>query len=276
MIRAAAPAKINLCLHITGRRADGCHEIESLVAFASVGDEVALEPGARGLSVEGPFAQRVGGVANLVTQALEALDAPSYGARLTKNLPVAAGIGGGSADAGAVARALVEAHGAPWDLDARLLGLGADVPACYHAQPCWMRGVGEALESLAAFPRVPVLLLWPGVACPTGPVFQAWDGAFAPPMEAAPQGFGDVDMLLTLLTRMENVLEVPARSHVPEVGHVLTVLRESGAGLARMSGSGACCFGLFRDEQELQNASDRISKNHPGWWARATHLLPAE
>jgi 4-diphosphocytidyl-2-C-methyl-D-erythritol kinase len=286
-----APAKLNLYLHLTGRRADGYHLIDSLFAFADVGDEieVAADP-TLSLVVDGPFAAAIDGAAddNLVLRAARALAAVvqaregiAPGARicLVKNLPVAAGIGGGSADAAAVLLALVDLWSvdiAEADLRALALGLGADVPACLAGAPVAVSGIGEVLQPAVALPPVFAVLANPNVPLATAPVFKAFAAAGSPfsppaPLLTAP---GDAAALAAAMALRGNDLEAPARTLVPEVGQVLAALGSlPGALLARMSGSGATCFALFASAAEAKSSATTLARLHPGWWVRAAPLL---
>lgn len=286
-----APAKLNLYLHLTGRRDDGYHLIDSLFAFADVGDEieVAADP-ALSLVVEGPYAAAIDGSAddNLVLRAARALAAlvraqsgttPGARIRLVKNLPVAAGIGGGSADAAAVLLALVELWSvdiSEADLRALALGLGADVPACLAGKPVAVSGIGEVLQAAVALPPVHALLANPNVPLATAPVFKAFAAAGSRFSAPAPllDPPADAAALAAAMALRGNDLEAPARTIVPEVGQVLTALGAlPGALLARMSGSGATCFALFASAAEAASAAQALAQVHPDWWIRAAPLL---
>ena len=283
-IREFAPAKINLFLHVTGRRADGYHLISSLMVFADIGDELTAAPG-KGLSlaVDGPFG---GGLpvddGNLVMRAAARLAAlvgvaPDTALRLTKNLPVASGIGGGSADAAAALRALIKLwRHDPGDeaLAALGLGLGADVPVCLRSRAMQVSGIGEILEPLPPLPPVWLVLVNPGVAVATKDVFAARAGAFSQPapLVAAPNSAAD---LARLLAERHNDLEAPAIGLAPVIGAVLAALRPTpGCLLARMSGSGATCFGLFADAPSATAAAQAIRIAQPRWWSVAAPLRP--
>lgn len=283
-----APAKVNLALHVLGRRGDGYHEVETLIAFAGVADAVDLEFGSGpDLSVCGPFAADLAGLPperNLCMMAAERFAARFGGGpwriALEKWLPPAAGLGGGSADAAAVLRLLADAVGVSHD-DPGVVdiarGLGADVPACLAGRPCIARGIGELLEPLARFPEVPVLLANPRIALPTAAVFRAWTQE-APParldrvgIEAARDAAG----LAQVLTDSRNMLQTAAIALEPAVAVVLDALEASaGCLLARMSGSGATCFGLFATDADCAAAAERLRAAHPGWWVSATRLRP--
>jgi 4-diphosphocytidyl-2-C-methyl-D-erythritol kinase len=274
-VREFAPAKVNLALHVTGRRADGYHLLDSLVAFADVGDDVIAEPG-RGLSlqVEGPMAPGLAGEGdNLVLRAGRLLAGQgTQGARLTlvKRLPVASGIGGGSSDAAAAVRALGRLWGATMPDGAALTALGADVPVCMRARAARMRGIGEVIEPVA-LPPLDAVLVNPGVGVPTADVFRALASRDNPGLPALPD-FADAGALVAYLRTCRNDLEAPAMAAAPVIGEVLAALRGSGALLARMSGSGATCFGLFPGTGAAAKAAGRISAERPGWWVAATVL----
>ena len=262
MLREPAPAKVNLYLHITGRRADGLHLLESLVAFAEASDALYAEP-ADGLSLDvvGPFAGALAGEAdNLVLRAARALG-QGQGARLVleKNLPVAAGIGGGSADAAAALRLLSRLWGIETGLEPLAAGLGADVPVCLAGRTCGMAGIGERLTPLPDWPVPHLLLANPGVALATQAVFGARRGPFR---ESRPW-----PQTVAELAGCANDLTEAAISLAPEVGDTLAALAAlDGALFARMSGSGATCFAAFADKAARDRARTALRRRHPGWW----------
>ncbi len=280
-----AAAKLNLFLHITGRRSDGYHVLESLVVFADIGDRVAVSP-SDGLSlcVTGPFGAGldVDPMDNLVLRGARALAAeidvvPRVAIGLDKRLPVAAGIGGGSADAAATLRVLMRFWNVSLARDrlhALALGLGADVPACLESRPVIMRGIGETLEPLARrWPMPHVVLVNPGRTLSTAAVFAARDGEFttAPSIDRDLASEGDV---VALLARRRNDLEPAARRLEPAIGVCLAALAEQPqCRLARMSGSGATCFGIFPSPEAASNAAAAIGATHPGWWAVAAATI---
>lgn len=263
-----APAKLNLALHVTGQRADGYHQLDSLVAFAAVGDLVRLEPGSLGITVDGPFAGDVPtDDSNLCLRAARAMQA-DVAIRLTKNLPVASGIGGGTADAAAVIRGLAaQGHALPPDPAV----LGADLPVCLAGRPQRMRGVGERLDEVPPLSALPLVLVNPGQPLPTPPVFAALTRRDNPGLP--PPDWQDAAGLIRWLTACRNDLEAPAISLVPAIADVLGGLRAAGARLARMSGSGATCFGIFDSAAQARRAADRLRR--PGWWSVATELAPS-
>lgn len=280
MLTDLAPAKINLFLHVLGRREDGYHLLESLVAFADVGDGLALEPG-RPLSlvIEGPMAAGLAAEDdNLVLRAgrlfAEAYPLAGTGRfHLVKRLPVASGIGGGSSDAAAALRLLTRLNGvAPNDppLQAIARRIGADVPVCLEAQPRLMRGIGHELGPSLAFEAVPALLVNPGVAVETRAVFSAIGlkpgERFTPPargMEPGP----------AFARETRNDLEAPALALAPEIAGVLAALRaEAGCRVARMSGSGATCFALFDSGEAAAAAARALTARHSHWWVQPCRI----
>ncbi len=284
--REAAPAKLNLYLHVVGRRGDGYHLLDSLVAFAELGDVVDLSPADRtSLAVEGPFAVALAHeqpADNLAWRALDAFYAALSGERrcwairLTKNLPVAAGIGGGSSDAAAVLRALARCAGVASD-DARLAHasrrLGADVPVCLAGRTSFVGGTGEDLAPAPSLPAAPLVLVHPRVALPTAAVFAARRGPdSAHARFAAPPP--DVTELAALIRERRNDLTTTAVELVPPIADVLAALETtSGCLVARMSGSGATCFGLYASDGEAADAAAQLRARHPGWWTTSTKLL---
>ncbi len=345
---ALAPAKINLTLRIFGRRADGFHELESLVAFAPFGDRLTLWPGRPlDLAVSGPMAAGAGPLAdNLVLRAARALAERIEGLRLGrfvlfKRLPSGAGLGGGSADAAAALRLIAQANGLGLD-DGRIheaaRATGADIPVCLDSQPRVMRGIGEILSAPIVLPRLGILIVHPGLALPTGPVFKAlglapgeqlvarspplplqkgrgfdlWQGASSPsprlrgegrgegaspraqtrgdapspdlsPQAGRGEGRGHVplpwqagqerakrDALLAWLASERNDLESVAISIAPQIADVLRAIAGlAGCRLARMSGSGSACFGLFDSARAAAAAAKRLAAARPSWWVRA-------
>jgi len=269
-----APAKINLHLHVIGRRADGYHLLDSLVVFAGIGDRLTVSPSDHlSLSVTGPFAAGLAAEAdNLVLRAATALAAKA-GARATgalvleKNLPVASGIGGGSADAAAALRLLCRFWGLDPSLPAQLAAsLGADVPVCVTGVSALMSGIGEILAPAPALPDVGIVLVNPGVAVSTPAVFRARTGGFSDTARFPDQGWRDAGSLAGTLLATRNDLEPPARLLVPAIGDVLDTLAAiPGCLLARMSGSGATCFALFATADQAAAAARPLRR--PGWWS---------
>jgi len=280
-----APAKINLALHVTGRRADGYHTLESFAVFTRFGDRVIVaEADDDAFEVAGPFAPDVPtDETNLVLRARDALRAtlPHASApvsiRLDKNLPIASGIGGGSSDAAATLRALAKL----WDLDAgpeRLSAaaahLGADLPMCIASKPLVARGTGDELAPVAGVPSLGLVLVNPGVGVSTPAVFAALqkrDNAALPPL---PDYF-DFHTIRNWLETTRNDLEDAAQSIAPSIGAAKAALRKAYAGFARMSGSGATCFGLFETGNVAKRAAAAIRVRHPNWFVAATRSMPS-
>ena len=278
-----APAKINLTLRVLGRREDGYHELESLVAFAGLADKVELEPGEGAtLEIAGPYAAACGTIAdNLVLKAHAALRERVPGLKagqflLDKQLPVAAGIGGGSADAAAALRLLARANDIPRGderLSSAALATGADVPVCLGLTARVMQGVGERLSTPVALPELPAVLVNPGVPLATRAVFAAFAGSqgSTDPLKNLPRAR---DAMIEFLIRHGNDLTQAAIACAPVVSEVLIALRAlPGIQLARMSGSGPTCFGLFRSSGEAQAAAKRLAAERKEWWVRPTVLL---
>jgi len=273
LIVERAPAKLNLALHVRARRADGYHELETLFVFVEAGDVVRVAAAEQAsFAVTGPFAGSLWGERdNLVTRAAarfaEAFGGGPWAITLDKHLPVASGIGGGSADAAATLRALARLHGVALD-DPRLFAcadaLGSDVPACLLGQTAIGRGRGERLEPVDGAPGVPVLLVNPGIGVSTNAVFSRWDGVDRGPL---PEG-----RIGVIVHDGRNDLEAAARAIAPEIDEVLEVLGgQPGALVARMSGSGATCFALFERAEDCAAAAERLAQ--PGWWVCETQLI---
>ncbi len=281
--RVAAPAKLNLYLHVTGRRADGYHTLDSLVAFAGVHDTLSAAPADRlSLDVDGRFAAALPDPAeNLILRAARALAAeagmaPLAALRLTKRLPVAAGIGGGSADAAAALRALGELWAVAPDagrLQAIAGRLGADVPVCLGGRAAFLGGIGELLEPAPTLPPAGLVLANPGLALDTAEVYRARAGGFSPAarFQRPP---ADAAALARLIEARHNDLQAPAISLMPAIREVLDDLAAlPGTLVARMSGSGATCFALFADRRAADAAAAALGRARPGWWVAATDLV---
>ncbi len=279
-----APAKVNLTLRVLARRPDGYHELESLVVFADFGDRLTFARGGDlALAVSGPSAAAAGEAGdNLVHKAARALAArrPNLvlGAfDLDKRLPVAAGLGGGSSDAAAALRLLADANGIARDdpdLYAAARATGADVPVCLDPRPRIMRGIGERLSPPLALPLLPAVLVNPGVALPTKAVFAGWKASPDAPAPLDETALGKLTSARDLIQRVSaqtNDLEPPAMALQPVIAEVLAALRQTaGCVLARMSGSGATCFGLFGTAGAARAAEQALSAAQPKWWVKAT------
>ena len=298
-IAESAPAKLHLYLHVVGRRADGYHELDSLVAFADVADRVTVQPGIarvalRGvelppvgprLAISGPFGPTLMGEnpgQNLVIRAAHAL-AARFGREadaliaLEKALPVASGIGGGSADAAATLRGLARLWGVPVTEPALYevaASLGADVPVCLAGRACYFGGIGELLDDAPALPETHAVLVNPGVPVPTPAVFKARKGDFSKPARFT-EAPADAAALAALLRERRNDLTEPALTVAPVIADVLSALEATpGCLLARLSGSGATCFGLYASAAEAAAATASIQAGQPRWWVKAARLLP--
>lgn len=287
-IEEFAAAKVNLALHVTGRRADGYHLLDSLVAFVDVGDKLtAASAPATTLTLAGPFGAGVpAGADNLVLRAARMV-AGGMGVAFTldKRLPPASGIGGGSADAAAAIRAVLRLLHGPeaaaafrarrQALDrAALAALGADVPVCLMSEAARMRGIGEDLAPAGPLPETCILLVNPGIELPTPAVFQALPEKSHPPLPAELPGWPDARALAQWLAAQRNDLESPARRIAPSIAEVLEALEgQPGTLLARMSGSGATCFALFAHAAQARAAGAAIRGARPAWWVAEGRLL---
>lgn len=259
ILQETAYAKVNLALHVRGKRADGYHELETVFAFCAGGDTLTAEPADRTvLTIGGPFGDGLSATDNLVIQAAETMGA-SARLYLNKNLPVASGIGGGSADAAASLRLLARLSGKALPSPDAQRALGADVPACVLSETRRGSGVGEALGPAESVAGMPVLLVNPRVPLSTAAVFAAWDGVDRGALGDWRDGRND--------------LEVPARTLVPEIGTIIDWLSgRHDVIMARMSGSGATCFALFESEAARARAAEETGRKHPGWWVMESVL----
>jgi len=288
MLTLEAPAKINLALHVTGQRADGYHLIESLVVFTHLGDQVSVELADRdGFTLEGPEAGALSSEdasGNLVVRARDNLrdaarrsgiKAAPVQIRLDKRLPVASGMGGGSADAAATLKTLCRIWGFepdPDTLSSMALSLGADVPMCLSGKPLIARGIGEALDPVELGFGLDLVIVNPRIGVSTPAVFsklQRRDNAPLP----APEGLAVRDRFVDWLSQTRNDLEPAAMQLVPDIADCLSALRDAGARFARMSGSGASCFGLYPSTEAAQDAAEQLRAAKPGWFVEATRTL---
>ncbi len=288
-----APAKINLALHVVGQRADGYHLLESLVTFADAGDRIGFSLSDEDrFTISGRFSadlpltgEAVAG--NLVLKARDLLRAHLRGngikadpvhLHLEKNLPVASGIGGGSADAAATLLGLLELWNVsidPGSLQQIALTLGADVPMCLHGRPLVARGIGEDIEAIAEFPAFPMLIVNPLKAVSTPVIFKLLKDKTKPPL-VMPQDTPSRDGWLDVLRALRNDLEPPARDLEPEIAAVSSALAQTGASLVRMSGSGASCFGLHDSTAARDEAAAVLSTRNPNWYVLACNSIRGE
>ncbi|MGO4907446.1 4-(cytidine 5'-diphospho)-2-C-methyl-D-erythritol kinase [Pseudorhodobacter sp. W20_MBD10_FR17] len=275
MVTERACAKVNLTLHVKGQRDDGYHLLDSLVVFAGVYDEIRVEPADRlSLEIDGPYGAGLAGSDNLVLRAARLLAPDRMAAiRLTKNLPIASGIGGGSADAAATLRALAQLWGLGLPEMAAVTELGADVPVCLASRPVRMRGIGEVISPLPPLPALDIVLVNAGVAVQTPQVFKALVQKTNPPMADMLPNWPDAAAFCTWLAAQRNDLQAPAASIAPEITETLGLLRATGCLFAGMSGSGATCFGLYPPDK-AERAAASIAQLRPDWWAAAGAVLP--
>ena len=288
VVEMEAPAKLNLYLHVIGRREDGYHELDSLVAFASVGDQLRVERAPElSLEIDGLFSSELDTEdGNIVWRAAEAVRASaeiSDGARitLTKSLPVASGIGGGSADAAAaVEEAAVSALVRLWglrsgsnDLSRLAFSLGSDVPVCLFGRCAYMRGIGQRITPGPALPSIYLVLVNPGIAVSTPDVFAACEEPYSkisPELDET----DDVGDFVDQLARRGNDLWMPAINTAPIISNVIDVLEAAeDCLLARMSGSGPTCYGLFETRDQANRAAEDITENFPTWWVKSANLI---
>ena len=287
-----ARAKINLALHVTGQRKDGYHLLDSLVCFTDFGDQITLSKTQQSsefvtLEISGPFATGLSSTAdNLIIKAANMLShsfgkigisCPPVHLHLEKNLPLASGIGGGSADAATTLVMLKDFWGKDASIDLNKIAqtLGADVAMCLNAQPKRVRGVGEQLSDFPLKVSLPLLLVNPGIKLSTPDVFAALENKTNAPMEL-PHGVDkfDIASIVDMLTPLRNDLEKPACNLVPQIGDVLdNVANQQGCKLARMSGSGATCFGIFDSSKNCELALENIKQKNTQWWLKSTRTI---
>ena len=267
--REFAPAKVNLFLHVRGQRQDGYHLLESLAVFPEIGDEIEVRPAEElSLTIDGPQADGLDcGPENLICRVADLMGGHGASLRLTKNLPIASGIGGGSADAAATMRLLARYWKAPIPPDGGLC-LGADVPVCLRTKTQWMAGIGNELHAGPCHPAFWMVLVNPGISVPTGGVFRNLARKDNPPFIAPPdRGFASFDALLDWLRQQRNDLQAPALALCPEIEMVLSSMIS--APFARMSGSGATCFALFDTASSADAFANSLQRAQPRWWVRA-------
>jgi 4-diphosphocytidyl-2-C-methyl-D-erythritol kinase len=276
VLEEAARAKVNLALHVVGKRKDGYHLLDSLVLFADLADRLHITPAAEtALRITGPLSAGIDLQNNLVLRAHAAMQqafgslVPNMDATLEKNIPVAAGLGGGSADAAATLRALCRLAGLDplsRQLHEIALSLGADVPVCLHSRASRLRGIGEAIEPVHDFSPLHVVLVNAGTSVPTAEVYAGLG------LEPGEPGYPPMEFPFAFSTS-RNDLTPPALELVPEIGAVLQQLKESaGVRFARMSGSGGTCFAVFDDRNDAEAAAAVLAGGHPNWWVRAAVL----
>lgn len=281
-----APAKINLSLHVLKRKKDGYHSLESLVTFADIGDTISIAPcSSFQFNIDGAFSRFFSekeksnkpDSQNIIVKAVYFLAgianiSPKIEITLTKNLPLASGIGGGSADAAAVICGLCDLWNIPKNatfLPPFLKTLGADVPVCMECTPCFISHIGDQITHAPFLPETPIVLINPLKPCATRDVFLA-NTQFDSPLTPCPSDFQNIRALCDYLLRNTNSLETAATKIVPEIKNILTTLSlQHGNLLSRMSGSGATCFGLFETPELAQKAASLISQENPDWWVKS-------
>jgi 4-diphosphocytidyl-2-C-methyl-D-erythritol kinase len=270
--KLTAKAKINLCLHVTGQRTDGYHLLDSLVVFADYGDTLHFAPSdAYSLTIGGPFGAGLSASDdNLITRAAMTLGGRGALVHLIKNLPVASGIGGGSADGAAALRGLATLWNVALPSDEGL-ELGADVPVCLRGCASRMRGIGDVLESVDFLPEMPAVLVNSGDAVSTAQVFNALPRKYNKPMPTLPNDRLDFPQTVEYLKAQRNDLQAPAIDAVPNIQTVLDAL-DASADFSQMSGSGATCFGLYKTSADANQAAQSISDANPDWWVQAVML----
>lgn len=292
-ISVTAPAKINLYLHITGKRDDGYHMLDSLVAFTEIGDTINISGHERtgiDLHIEGAFADHFHGAEktaardseNIVIKTTYALCdhlriAPDFKITLNKALPIASGIGGGSSDAAATAKAILQFHGLTPEkiegLDDLLLSLGADVPVCFYGKPCYISGIGEIITPVRGVPPLHMVLVNPLESCSTAAIFRALNGQFTP-NNAPVTTWENLRSFISFLQSYHNGMEDAAISAIPLIADILCDLAATqNCFLSRMSGSGATCFGLYKTATDASAAAAQIQTSHPQFWVRKTVLM---
>ncbi len=264
-----ARAKVNLCLHVTGQRADGMHLLDSIVVFPAVGDVLKATPDSDlTLEITGPFGGDLeAGADNLVIRAAQMLADKGATLQLRKNLPVASGIGGGSADAAACIRLLSDMWGVAVPPLKSLTDLGADVPVCMAQTPTRMSGIGERLEAISALPKFWIVLVNAGEGVETRAVFGAMTSRENMGLSSIPESFPSPETLFEYLRAQRNDMQDAAIKHCPMIAEVLRALEATNnCALSRMSGSGGTCFGLFAHEANATIAASKLRENHPDWW----------
>lgn len=276
IVETVASAKVNLTLHVTGQREDGYHLLDSLVAFADIGDRIEAESLENGFSVEGPFADDVPhDEENLALKALELFGQlrPTR-LKLWKNLPVASGLGGGAADAAAALRAAGQLWKLALPSDMEMAALGADIPVCAAGRACRMQGIGEQLLDVPPLPPLDIVLANPGIPVETAKVYSRLETKENAPMERELPRWTTEDDFTLWLADQRNDLLVPAMEIAPEIGAVLEALRGTGALRTGMSGSGATCWALFRkDGLSAKSAAEFLRSTQPDWWIESGRLL---
>jgi 4-diphosphocytidyl-2-C-methyl-D-erythritol kinase len=268
-IKQVARAKVNLCLHVVGQRGDGYHLLDSIVGFTEFGDVLTFGMAeTTSLTIDGPFSDGLSGEDdNLILKAARCFSGTKGAAiHLTKNLPVASGIGGGSADAAAALRGLAALWGEPIPALAMQLAIGADVPVCMTSGVVRMQGIGEDISAIVGVEPRAMVFVNPGVSVSTPTIFKTLTTKDGAGLDAQTSNAWD------WIAAQRNDLEGPAIAAEPVIAEVLSEIKSTGAELARMSGSGATCFGVYTSESALEKAAEKIKRAHPDWWVQTTRL----
>ena len=274
--KQVAKAKINLCLHVTGQNMEGYHLLDSLVAFANYGDELVFHDNEKiEIVSEGKFGKDLSNIKiqkNIIFKTLKSLNLSSgVKIKLQKNLPVSAGIGGGSADAAATLRGIFQQKNIPFPPDDGL-ALGADVPICIKSTTQRMQGIGEKLTDVKVFPKLAAVLVNSGDKVSTSVIFKLLKNKVNQDIGNLPNKKMTFTQTVHYLSELRNDLELPAFELIPNIKNVITLLNNSGSSLSRMSGSGATCFGLFADFELAKSAANNISTDNPNWWVQPVIL----
>ena len=274
--KQVAKAKINLCLHVTGQNMEGYHLLDSLVAFANYGDELVFHDNEKiEIVSEGKFGKDLSNIKiqkNIIFKTLKSLNLSSgVKIKLQKNLPVSAGIGGGSADAAATLRGIFQQKNIPFPPDDGL-ALGADVPVCIKSTTQRMQGIGEKLTDVKVFPKLAAVLVNSGDKVSTPVIFKLLKNKDNQDIGNLPNKKMTFTQTVHYLSELRNDLELPAFELIPNIKNVITLLNNSGSSLSRMSGSGATCFGLFADFELAKSAANNISTDNPNWWVQPVIL----
>lgn len=274
--KQVAKAKINLCLHVTGQNMEGYHLLDSLVAFANYGDELVFHDNEKiEIVSEGKFGKDLSNIKiqkNIIFKTLKSLNLSSgVKIKLQKNLPVSAGIGGGSADAAATLRGIFQQKNIPFPPDDGL-ALGADVPVCIKSTTQRMQGIGEKLTDVKVFPKLAAVLVNSGDKVSTSVIFKLLKNKVNQNIGNLPNKKMTFTQTVHYLSELRNDLELPAFELIPNIKNVITLLNNSGSSLSRMSGSGATCFGLFADFELAKSAANNISTDNPNWWVQPVIL----
>lgn len=283
-----ANAKINLYLHVLKKRDDGYHDLDSLIGFADFGDEISLKISDKlSFEITGTFSKNLSeqeitlerNSKNILAKTLWLIadfknQKPLFNIKLTKNIPLGAGLGGGSADAAALAQILCSIWGInvnSKDFQDLLFSIGADVPVCFKNQSCRIIGTGKHVLPSPKLPRLSSILIHPNKHCSTEKVFKN-NQKISSKEIATPHNFKSENEILSFLESTKNDLTISAQNLIPDIKDIINILKENGAHTPRMSGSGSACFGLFENEYTAQNASNIIQASHPEWWVQTTTI----